>query len=116
MPVGIYMDADSCSRRLVAALLRAGFDVALGKIEVEDGASDEVQMARAIELKRVIVTANSVDFARIHKDLAERDVEHPGIVTWARTPPRSEEAVAEAIIKALLERSREVLRNSIHYL
>lgn len=115
MPVGIYLDADSCGRRLVAALQRQGFDVLLGTREVPDGASDVVQFNRAIESECVMVTGNLVDFARLQKTLAADGRQHFGLVTWAQVPRRSEEAVAAAIAAALLGRSPTELRNSTHY-
>jgi hypothetical protein len=110
----LYLDADSCDGRLIAALMRAGFDVALGTVEVDDGASDTAQLARAVVLRRPLITGNTEDFARIHNDLAFVGQEHFGIVTVRRSRPRSPEAIAAVITALLLPLPAEGLRNSLH--
>ena len=110
----VYLDADSCEKRLVTALERQGFDVALGTLEVEDGASDEAQLARAVSMRRVIVTGNARDFARIHAEWAARNEEHFGIVTIRRERPRSPELVATLLAELLVGTPEGSLRNSIH--
>ena len=110
----IYLDADSCDSRMVAALTRLGFVPVLGTVAVAQGASDAIQLATAVAMGRVFITANTVDFVRLHSAYAERGERHFGIVTWAKNRRRSPEAVAAAIADLLEGRTRDSLRDSIH--
>ncbi len=110
----VYLDADSCDTRLVAALERAGFDVALGTVEVPDGASDDTQLRRASELRRTMVTGNAVDFMRLHTAFANAGTAHHGIVTYRRADHRSAEALANAIVELLSPLPPETLEHSVH--
>lgn len=110
----IYLDADSCNERLAAALGRAGFTVSWGTREVPVGADDEMQLRRAVELGAVLVTGNSVDFARIHRDWSAQGLGHSGVVTIRRIPPRSPEALAEVLIALMREHTLGSFANSFH--
>jgi hypothetical protein len=127
----IYLDADSCNERLAAALGRAGFTVAeLG--ELAEQAVDVLRVAdrrrhlhlrldvhhererRAVELGAVLVTGNSVDFARIHRDWSAQGLGHSGVVTIRRIPPRSPEALAEVLVALMREHTPDSFANSFH--
>lgn len=110
-----YLDADSCWTRLVRAVRRQDLDVVLGTEELADGAVDELHLARAVELRRVIITANTVDFSRLNAEWARDGREHFGIVIWAQLPRRSPEALAEAIVGLLSGHTRETMANSFHH-
>ncbi len=112
--VPLYLDADSCEARFVAALLRLGFDVALGTREVAEGASDAEQLDRAVEMGRVMVTANTIDFARLHHSRANSGIEHFGIVTRSQERQRSPEALATILFELLDGLTADQLRNSHH--
>ena len=96
MVIELHLDADSCSDRLAAALVRHGLDVLLGTKELADGASDEQQLQFAVSVGRPIVTANLKDFARMNDKWSAAGREHQGIIIWFQRA-RSPEAVAELI-------------------
>jgi hypothetical protein len=110
--VPVYLDADSCEARFVWALERLGFDVALGTREVAEGASDAEQLDRAVEMGRVMVTANTIDFARLHHSRANVGIEHFGIVTRSQERQRSPEALAAALFDLLNGLTTDQLRNA----
>jgi hypothetical protein len=113
--VPLYLDADSCWDRLIDALVRLGFDVARGTLELPIGALDESHLARATELDRVLVTANRADFSRLQTTWAEAGRGHPGIVVWDKRRSRSPEVLAEDIAGALEGLDSATLADSIRH-
>lgn len=109
----LYIDEDSCGRRLVAALRRLGFDV----LTVDEARtrrwSDEQQLEFATGAGRVVVSANVGDFARLQQSWGEEGREHPGIVIWKRdrwSPERFAERLA-----SLSDEDSNALANAILY-
>jgi hypothetical protein len=115
MPPDLHLDADVCGYRFVGALKRAGFDVVLGTLELPEGASDHEQLVRAVELGRLLVTANEIDFARIHAEWATAGQRHFGIVICRQLPRRSPEAVAAAVAGLFEALSAEQVANTVRW-
>src|SRR5713101_3280549 len=78
--VRLYVDEDAGEDAVVKGLRTRGIDV-LTTVEANRlGATDAEQLATAISLRRAIYTFNVGDFARLHREHLEHDIEHTGIV------------------------------------
>ena len=108
----LYIDADSCSVRIVAALERLAFEVLLGTKDGRTDMSDPEHLEFAREQGWPIVTANYKDFAPLHKAWAELGRDHPGIIIWTQNR-ESPERTAAALFELCGTRTQEQFRNSI---
>lgn len=68
----LYIDEDSCGRRLVAGLRRLGFDVLTVDEAKTRRWSDEQQLQFATSAGRLVVSANVGDFARLQQAWGRR--------------------------------------------
>jgi len=79
---------DECTHLgLVTALQARGFSVTSIQIIGPRGVDDEAVLSRAVELGRVLVTHNTVDFKAIHADRVRRGQPHTGIICLPQTRP-----------------------------
>jgi acetolactate synthase regulatory subunit len=78
--VRLYLDEDACENAIVRGLRARGFDV-LTTIEAQQcGATDQHQLAFAVEKGRTIYTLNVGDFARLHREYLLQGIVHTGII------------------------------------
>lgn len=100
----LYIDADSCGFRFVAALLRLGFEVLVGTKDGRANISDPEHLELALKQGWPIVTANYKDFAPLHKAWAELGRAHPGIIIWTQnreSPEQPATALTPSAARAL---------------
>lgn len=83
MALKLYMDHDSGNRAVVAALRSASIDILTTTESGRHRESDEDQLAFATSQRRVIYTANSGDFARLHREWLRSGRHHSGMVLRA---------------------------------
>ncbi len=76
----LYLDEDAGARRVVRALRDHGFDVVVGRELGNFSTDDEVHVAEATRIARVIYTFNMRDFARIHHVMLNEGRSHAGII------------------------------------
>lgn len=76
----LYLDEDSSSRALVAALRRSGFDCLTTNEAALSKQADEDQLAFAAAQNRVLYTMNIGDFARLHNMWWRSGKTHTGII------------------------------------
>jgi hypothetical protein len=103
---------------LVRLLTQAGHDV-LTALDVNLGAkSDAVQLTRAVQDDRVIVTHNHDDFRELHLLVKECRGEHPGILVVRKDNDPSRDMSSRGIANAIgkLERSGVPFRNEFSIL
>ena len=115
MFLNLYLDADSCSSRLVDALLRLGFQVVLGTQVAGPAASDVEQIHAAIRQDLPILSGNYKDYYPLHGQLASAGIEHPGIILWTRER-FSPEALAQRLYEVHSVRTKEQFRNALLWL
>jgi hypothetical protein len=78
--ITLYLDEDSQSDALVAALRGKGLDVLTSKESGMDGRSDVDQLSHAVSLGRTFVTRNVSDFRALHKTLMVAGGHHAGLL------------------------------------
>mgnify|MGYP001597754055 CR=1 FL=1 len=76
----LYVDEDSCSEALLRGLCTRGWDVRSVHDDGLAGRTDEEQLTHAAGLGRVLLTANTKDFCRLHRDWMAQGRHHAGIV------------------------------------
>ncbi len=81
----LYIDEDSCGRRLIAALRRSGCDVLTAEEAKTRSWSDERQLEFAADVGRVLVSANVGDFAGLQQSWGASGRDHAGIIIWKRS-------------------------------
>jgi hypothetical protein len=78
--VRLYVDEDAGEHAVVQGLRARGLDV-LTTIEANRcGASDQDQLAFAVQDGRAIYTFNVGDFARLHREHLRQGIDHNGII------------------------------------
>lgn len=81
----VYLDEDV--NPLIAELLRShGFDAVTTRDLKLLGTSDAEQLAKAVSLKRCLLTHNRIDFEALHKSYIEMGRAHCGIMLAVRRP------------------------------
>jgi uncharacterized protein with PIN domain len=78
--VRLYADQDSLTRSVVRSLRLSGVDVATSWECGNSTLSDEEQLLFATSQGRVLYTANTRDFARLHRDWWRSGRVHAGII------------------------------------
>lgn len=76
----VYFDHDSGYRGLINELSRRDHDCVSSFSVGMDRATDEAQLAYAALERRVLITANQPDFARLHWEWMSSGRHHSGIV------------------------------------
>jgi hypothetical protein len=89
----LYMDQDSMDKPVVAGLRANGWDILTTAEAGRLRGKDDVQLAFATSVGRVLYTANVGDFRRLH----QAGIEHGGIIARPDQRMRS-----DAQIRALL--------------
>jgi Domain of unknown function (DUF5615) len=78
--IRLYLDEDCCSQALLLGLRTRGWDVRSVHDEALGGRTDEEQLVHAAGAGRVLLTANTRDFCRLHREWMDRGAHHPGIM------------------------------------
>jgi hypothetical protein len=78
--IQLYLDEDSCSEALLRGLRTRGWDVRGVHDDGLAGRTDEEQLVHAASQGRVLVTANTKDFCRLHGEWMQRGLHHAGLV------------------------------------
>ena len=78
--ISLYLDEDSESQDLAAALRRAGLTVLRTSDAGNQGKSDPLQLSFATSIGYCIVTANAKDYRPLHREWAEAGMIHSGVV------------------------------------
>lgn len=113
--VRFYFDADSMERRLLAALRARGIDAITALDARMTGATDEEQLAFALQEGRALVSFNVADFCRIHAEAISRGDSHAGIVVV----PQQRYSVGERVrrlLKLAATRTSEEMRDRLEFL
>lgn len=111
----LYMDEDAGARRVVRALRDHGFDVVVGRELGNFSTDDEVHVAEATRIARVIYTFNMRDFVRIHYAILHEGGSHAGIIV----NPYQSMAIGTQLrrLEALAARfDAEAMRDRLEYL
>ena len=85
-PVRLYLDEDTLSRSLVAALRSRGVDVLTAHEADMRAHPDVVHLELATSLSRAVLTCNVGDFARLHREFLAANRHHDGIIVTAQLP------------------------------
>ena len=80
MAFPLYLDDDSESRAVHAALIVRGFDAVRATDSGMRGRPDEEHLEFAAAAGRTLVTANRADFLRIHADWMRNGSNHAGLI------------------------------------
>jgi uncharacterized protein with PIN domain len=83
--IRLYLDED-IHRRLAAALRLRNFDVTSVHEVKHFGFTDEEQLLYATAEKRTLVSYNTGDYLKLHKEWLARDQEHCGIIVSDQLP------------------------------
>lgn len=85
-PVRLYLDEDTLSRSLVAALRSRGVDVLTAHEANMAARPDVALLLHATELARTVLTCNVADFARLHDEFMAGGRHHRGIIVTSQLP------------------------------
>ena len=78
--VRLYVDEDAGENAVVQGLRARGFDVLTTVDAHQCGATDQEQLAFAVQQGRTIYTFNVGDFSRLHREYVSQCVDHTGII------------------------------------
>lgn len=110
--IDLYLDEDV--HVLVAVLLRHyGYSAITTRDAGNLMASDDDQMAFAVENKRTIVTHNRVDFENLAQKYFVNGRDHTGMIIAVRRTPYE---IAKRILKILDEVTGDEMINQIRYI
>ena len=108
-----YIDEDSAQHRLIAALRSHAVDVLTSLDAGMNARDDESQLAMAVVLGRVMVSANASDFASLHQSWADQGRAHYGVLII----PQQRYSTGEIVRRVLrLVSSKFELTNGLVYL
>lgn len=80
MELRLYVDEDAGEHAVIQGLRARGVDL-LTTIEADHcGASDQKQLALAVQYGRAIYTFNVRDFALLHRQYLDQGIDHHGII------------------------------------
>jgi hypothetical protein len=108
----LYVDADSCADRLLAALRRAQVDVVAANELGLAAIADEDQFRQAVSLGRPILTGNYKDFLPLYSAWAREGRHHMGLLI-RRHGRVSYETLATEIATVCKSRTEEEFRNAL---
>ena len=112
---GLYLDEDTQSSALIETLRTRGLSVLTTTEAHMSERTDEEQLRFAVSERRVLVTCNVADFARLHSDWMASGQEHNGIilVPQQRWGPG---AIGRRIVRLLVASEPQGLRNQLRFL
>lgn len=108
----LYLD-ESVHQDLALILRKFGYDAITTREAGQVGASDEQQLAYATSQGRVLVTFNTKDFARLHRQYLSESCVRAGIIA---SPQRPLKEVNRALQHLLTVASAEDLQSRLEYL
>jgi flavorubredoxin len=111
----IYLDEDTQSDALIAALRSRGINLLTTSEAGMTGRADDEQLRFAASLKRVIITSNIADFARLHAQWLKQQLKHNGIILIQQQKWGPGE-LARRIIRLLTDPPGKDMRNRIEFL
>lgn len=116
--MNLYLDDDSVEHLLVKLLRTAGHDVVIPIDVGHYGSDDPVHLAYAINVGRVLLTANSNDFENLHKLIESAHGRHEGILVVRTDNDPRRDMTARGIVVAIrnLEASGMEVANAFHIL
>jgi hypothetical protein len=78
--IRLYVDEDAAEHAVVQGLRARGVDLLTTAEADRFGSSDEEQLAFAIAQQRTVYTFDVGDFARLHNDYLDQELDHTGII------------------------------------
>jgi predicted nuclease of predicted toxin-antitoxin system len=110
--IRLYLDEDV--NVLVADLLKArGFDTLTVRDASQLQASDEDQLAYAVNQKRALVTHNRSDFEELIQTYFDTERKHYGVILAVRRPPQE---IAKRLLTILNQVTAEEMENQVRYI
>ncbi|MCF4967276.1 DUF5615 family PIN-like protein [Nostoc sp. CMAA1605] len=110
--IRLYLDEDV--NVLVADLLRArGFDALTVRDAGQLQASDEEQLAYAVNQRRTLVTHNRTDFEELIQVYFNREQRHYGVIYAVRRPPQE---IAQRLLVILNQVTADEMENQVRYI
>ena len=116
--MNLYIDDDSAAHLLVKLLRNAGHDVEIPVETGRSGSADPVHLAYAIDVGRVLLTANSDDFERLHNLIKSAQGRHMGILVVRKDNDPRRDMTPRGIVVAVwnLEDAGVDVANGFHIL
>lgn len=114
MAVAFYVDDDIGMKPTIVGLRRLGIEIDHCDAFGMRGAGDEAHLAFAHSIRRVLISANRRDFARLHRDWIDANQSHSGIVLVEQRTSIGNQVSGLARIHA--ERTAEQMANQVYYL
>lgn len=110
--IRLYLDEDV--NVLVADLLKArGFDVLTVRDAGQLQASDEEQLAYAVNHERTMVTHNRADFEELIQIYFDTEQIHYGVILAVRRPPQN---IAQRLLAILNQVTADEMENQVRYI
>lgn len=111
--IRLYVDEDTQRHALARAVRARGYDV-ITTLEVSrTGRSDADQLAYAAAESRTIITFNSRDFVRLHRDYLSGGNSHAGIIVSNQLGTG---VLVRRLLRLLQSRSAEDMANWLEFL
>ncbi|MCW6050324.1 DUF5615 family PIN-like protein [Microcoleus sp. A2-C5] len=108
----LYLDEDV--NVLVADLLKArGFDALTVRDAGQLQASDEEQLAYAVNQRRTLVTHNRSDFEKLIQAYFDTSRTHYGVILAFRRPPQE---IAQRLLVILNQVTADEMENQVRYI
>ncbi len=111
----LYLDEDTQSDALIAALRSRGINLLTTSEAGMTKRADDDQLRFAASVKRVIITSNIADFARLHAQWLKAGLGHNGIILIHQQKWGPGE-LARRIIRLLADPPGKDMRNRIEFL
>ena len=111
----LYLDEDIQSNALIEALRSRGMDVLTTAEAGMSHARDDEQLAFAATRKRVLLTFNIADFAKVHSRFLDSHGEHAGIILVQQQKWGPGE-LARRIIRVLTMVPGQSMRNQLLFI
>ena len=109
----LYVDEDLSRHQLIWELRSRGLDVLTSFEAGMNGRSDDAQLEFAADRRRLLLTANTRDFAQLHRDWLEQGRAHAGIILI----PQQRYSTGEIVRRLLrVEASRIDGASGLYYL
>jgi hypothetical protein len=110
----LYLDEDTQSDALIAALRSRGVNLLTTSEAGMTKRTDDDQLRFAASVRRVIITSNIADFARLHAQWLKAGLEHDGIILIHQQKWGAGEQ-ARRIIRLLTDPPGKEMRNRIEF-